>query len=97
MFANVGTSAVGFVAGAGATNGSGGETRQKETRQGSFPEAANLPFSQAVRVGDIWYLSGAVGVVPGKTELAPGGFGSGSQANNGKHWYYLAVEWLKFR
>ena len=73
MFANVGTSAVGFVAGAGATNGSGGETRQKEIRQGSFPEAANLPFSQAVRVGDIWYLSGAVGVVPGKMELAPGG------------------------
>ena len=30
-------------------------------------------FSQAVRVGDILYLSGAIGVLPGKRELAPGG------------------------
>jgi 2-iminobutanoate/2-iminopropanoate deaminase len=35
--------------------------------------AAKLPFSQAVRVGDVWYLSGAIGVLPGKMELAPGG------------------------
>ena len=35
--------------------------------------AAKLPFSQAVRVGDILYLSGAIGVLPGKMELAPGG------------------------
>lgn len=35
--------------------------------------AARLPFSQAVRVGDILYLSGAIGVLPGKMELAPGG------------------------
>jgi 2-iminobutanoate/2-iminopropanoate deaminase len=35
--------------------------------------AANLPFSQAVRVGDVLYLSGAIGVLPGKMELAPGG------------------------
>jgi enamine deaminase RidA (YjgF/YER057c/UK114 family) len=27
--------------------------------------AANPPFSQAVRVGDILYLSGTVGIVPG--------------------------------
>ena len=35
--------------------------------------AAKPPFSQAVRVGDILYLSGAIGVLPGKRELAPGG------------------------
>lgn len=35
--------------------------------------AAKLPFSQAVRVGDILYLSGALGNVPGKVELVPGG------------------------
>ena len=33
----------------------------------------NLPFSQAVRVGDVLYLSGALGIVPGKMELADGG------------------------
>ena len=36
-------------------------------------KAAKLPFSQAVRVGDILYLSGALGNVPGKMELVPGG------------------------
>jgi 2-iminobutanoate/2-iminopropanoate deaminase len=35
--------------------------------------AAKLPFSEAVRVGDILYLSGNLGNVPGKTELVPGG------------------------
>ena len=35
--------------------------------------AAKLPFSQAVRVGDVLYMSGAIGVLPEKTELAPGG------------------------
>ncbi|WP_379069764.1 RidA family protein [Mesorhizobium sp. UC22_110] len=35
--------------------------------------AAKLPFSQAVRVGDILYLSGALGNVPGKLELVAGG------------------------
>jgi reactive intermediate/imine deaminase len=35
--------------------------------------AAGLPFSQAVRVGDVLYLSGQLGNVPGKLELVPGG------------------------
>ena len=35
--------------------------------------AAGLPFSQAVRVGDVLYLSGCLGNVPGKMELVPGG------------------------
>jgi 2-iminobutanoate/2-iminopropanoate deaminase len=35
--------------------------------------AAKVPFSQAVRVGDVVYLSGALGNVPGTRELAAGG------------------------
>lgn len=34
---------------------------------------ADLPFSEAVRVGDVLYLSGQIGVVPGTLKLAPGG------------------------
>jgi reactive intermediate/imine deaminase len=33
----------------------------------------NLPFSEAVRVGNLLYLSGQVGVAPGTLELVPGG------------------------
>ncbi|MFH1038102.1 MAG: Rid family hydrolase [PVC group bacterium] len=36
-------------------------------------EAAKLPFSEAVRVGDVLYLSGQVGVLPGTTDLVKGG------------------------
>ena len=36
-------------------------------------KAANLPFSQAVRAGNTLYLSGAIGNIDGKMELAPGG------------------------
>jgi 2-iminobutanoate/2-iminopropanoate deaminase len=36
-------------------------------------KAAGLPFSDAVRVGDVLYLSGQLGTVDGKMELAPGG------------------------
>jgi reactive intermediate/imine deaminase len=36
-------------------------------------KAAKLPFSQAVRVGDVLYLSGCLGNLPGKMQLAPGG------------------------
>lgn len=32
-----------------------------------------LPFSEAVRVGDLIFLSGQVGVVPGQLTLVPGG------------------------
>jgi 2-iminobutanoate/2-iminopropanoate deaminase len=35
--------------------------------------AAKLPFSQVVRVGNVLYMSGAIGVLPGKMELVPGG------------------------
>lgn len=33
----------------------------------------NVPFSEAVRVGDTLYLSGQIGLKPGKLELVPGG------------------------
>jgi reactive intermediate/imine deaminase len=36
-------------------------------------KAAGLPFSQAVRVGEVLYLSGALGNLPGRMELVPGG------------------------
>jgi reactive intermediate/imine deaminase len=36
-------------------------------------KAAKLPFSQAVRVGDVLYLSGALGNLPGTMELVAGG------------------------
>jgi len=36
-------------------------------------EDMNFPFSSAVRVGDILYLSGAIGLVPGTRDLAAGG------------------------
>ena len=36
-------------------------------------QAAKLPFSQAVRVGDVLYLSGQLGNKPGTLELVSGG------------------------
>jgi len=43
--------------------------------------AMKPPFSQAVRVGDTLYMSGAIGIVPGTSELAPGGIeGEAKQA-----------------
>ena len=35
--------------------------------------AMKPPLSQAVRVGDILFMSGAIGIVPGTPDLAPGG------------------------
>ena len=36
-------------------------------------EQMGLPFSEAVRVGNILYLSGNIGIAPGTIELVPGG------------------------
>lgn len=33
----------------------------------------SLPFSDAVRVGNLLFLSGKIGIVPGTMQLAPGG------------------------
>lgn len=38
-------------------------------------EQATLPFSKAVRVGDMLYLSGELGAKPGTMTLVPGGIG----------------------
>ena len=35
--------------------------------------ALKLPFSQAVQVGEVLYLSGQIGNLPGTLKLAPGG------------------------
>ena len=37
--------------------------------------SAGLPFSDAVRVGDVLCLSGQIGHKPGTLELVPGGIG----------------------
>lgn len=41
---------------------------------------AGLPFSDAVRVGEVMYFSGALGNVPGKMELVPGGIEAETRA-----------------
>jgi len=41
--------------------------RSPETR------AADLPFSDAVRVGELLFLSGQLGIRPGEKQLVPGG------------------------
>lgn len=38
-----------------------------------------LPFSEAVQVGNLLFLSGQIGVLPGTTTLAPGGIGPESR------------------
>jgi 2-iminobutanoate/2-iminopropanoate deaminase len=35
----------------------------------------DLPFSEAVRVGNALYLSGQIGITPGSMKLVPGGIG----------------------
>ncbi len=44
-----------------------------EFLNGSGVMPDELPISEAVRIGDTYYLSGQVGVVPGKMQLVPGG------------------------
>ncbi len=38
-----------------------------------YPNPSGLPFSDAVQVGDMLYLSGQIGVEPGAAALVPGG------------------------
>ena len=40
---------------------------------------ATLPFSKAVRVGNMLYLSGELGTKPGMAKLVPGGIGPETQ------------------
>ncbi len=53
---------------------SGASTTQKvEWLAAPGTEDMNFPFSSAVRVDDILYLSGSIGLVPGTRNLAEGG------------------------
>ena len=50
-----------------------GETAPVEFLNSGKVLPTNLPFSEAVRVGNMIYLSGQIGIVPGTMKLAPGG------------------------
>jgi 2-iminobutanoate/2-iminopropanoate deaminase len=51
-----------------------GEAGKPEFLRSPDPAAASLPFSEAVRSGDLLFLSGQIGTVPGKNNaLAEGG------------------------
>jgi len=56
-----------------ATHLSAVEEAQVEFLNSSKVLPRNLPFSEAVRVGDTLYLSGQIGVIPGTLELVSGG------------------------
>ena len=43
-------------------------------------EAGELPFSEAVRAGDLLFLSGMIGLKPGTLELVEGGIGPETRA-----------------
>jgi reactive intermediate/imine deaminase len=50
-------------------------SREPEYLSSEATEALGLPFSEAVRVGDLLFVSGQIGNLPGTLELAPGGIG----------------------
>ena len=52
---------------------SANEVRAAEFLNRPGEEALNLPFSDAVRVGNLLILSGKLGTLPGTMKLAPGG------------------------
>jgi 2-iminobutanoate/2-iminopropanoate deaminase len=43
------------------------------TRARYFPGHPSLPFCEAVRVGDVLYLSGQLGIALGEARVVPGG------------------------
>lgn len=49
------------------------EDTEVEYLQAPGTEDMNLPFSSAVRVGNLLFLSGSIGLVPGTRDLAEGG------------------------
>jgi reactive intermediate/imine deaminase len=50
-----------------------GERQKIEYLNSGKVTPSTLPFSEAVRVGDLIYLSGQVGIKPGTLQLVPGG------------------------
>ena len=58
--------------------------------------AARLPFSQAVQVGDVLYLSGALGNKPGTREVVPGGLAAETKQTMDNIGAVLAANGLGF-
>jgi 2-iminobutanoate/2-iminopropanoate deaminase len=58
--------------------------------------AAKLPFSQAVQVGDVLYLSGALGNKPGTREVVPGGIAAEAKQTMDNIGAVLAANGLGF-
>jgi 2-iminobutanoate/2-iminopropanoate deaminase len=58
--------------------------------------AAKLPFSQAVQVGDVLYLSGALGNKPGTREVVPGGIAAETKQTMDNIGAVLAANGLGF-
>ena len=58
--------------------------------------AARLPFSQAVQVGDVLYLSGAIGNKPGTREVVPGGLAAENKQTMDNIGAVLAANGLGF-
>ncbi len=58
----------------GIANGAQADTEvQVEYSNAGTPLGEDMPFSAAVRAGDLLILSGQIGNLPGTTTLAPGG------------------------
>jgi 2-iminobutanoate/2-iminopropanoate deaminase len=62
----------------------------------SNAEAANLPFSEAVRIGDVLYLSGCLGNKPGTREIVPGGMAAEAKQTMENIGRVLAANGLSF-
>jgi 2-iminobutanoate/2-iminopropanoate deaminase len=61
------------VLGAALFTGSQAMSAEPQFYSSEGARKANLPFSQAVRVGDVLYLSGQLGNKPGSRDLVEGG------------------------
>lgn len=62
-----------LVAAAAAAGGAGRARAQMERFSSAATRDLKLPFSDAVRVGDVLFVSGQVGLPPGERALVPGG------------------------
>jgi len=59
-------------------------------------KAANLPFSDAVRVGEVLYLSGQLGNIPGTRNIVPGGIEAETRQMMENIARVLNAQWLSF-
>ena len=63
----------------GCEAGSDADDSHTDMEVFQISDAPNLPFSSAVRAGDILFLSGQIGNVPGTLDLAEGGVAAETQ------------------